>query len=64
MTYLGTDFHLDGLYIIIQVLEDIRCLKNESLWGHEYVWLTFANIYSNKSIKQSEIMYGDPGNRD
>ena len=63
MTYLGTDFNLDGLYIVIQVLEDIQCLKNENLWAHEYVWLTFANIYSNKSIKQSEVMYGDPGNR-
>lgn len=39
MTYSGTDFHLDSLYIMIQVLGDIQCLKNESLWAHEYVWL-------------------------
>lgn len=46
MTYPGTDFHLDSLYIMIQVLGDIQCLKNESMWAHEYAWLTFANIYS------------------
>lgn len=39
MTYPGTDFHLDSLYIMIQVLGDIQCLKNENLWAHEYVWL-------------------------
>lgn len=35
MTYPGTDLPLAGLHVMIQVLEDILCLKNESLWTHE-----------------------------